>query len=284
MEGILAVMSLRLDHLVVVDGSSRFTPELAQDVLGRGPDWQTTLDADVLLQCFQFSGGGLEILSPTGDSELSVKLRRMATESRDGFTSLAFSSEDLGSLHQRMTQNALHPSEIMQSESSDERTGRIRKWKRFRLPDNEACDLKTFYLSMESEHRLSAPEIPPDCPHRLVGLQIKSAHVNCLEKLFGEVLNLKPTAKGFQLDDIDLKINSSQSSPTQLVEESRSLDTTISGITLGVRDIDACRERMKRAGLRVSDHTASMSGTKEPEFAVEGLLGDAEIRITHSAH
>lgn len=149
-------MITSLDHFVLVCPEIESATADYQTLLGEEPVWRTET-ADTASTIFAVGNTSIELLAPNGEGAVATKLKEMT---KDGaiLTSLVYRSDDLAQDHHEMKRRGLSPDDISDGESTNEDSGAIRTWQRFRIPDASMAGIKTFVLQTDVPLVAAHPE------------------------------------------------------------------------------------------------------------------------------
>ncbi len=151
-------MITALDHIVLLCPDLEEGAEAYRTLLGAPHVW-SSVDGGIATAIFKTGNVALELMAPQGESETADKLRQMTADGAR-LTTLVYRSDDLGRDHKLFTNRDLSPSEISEGESSNLPMGEIRRWNRFRIPDDKMAGVKTFVLE-PTEGELPDPKPIP---------------------------------------------------------------------------------------------------------------------------
>ncbi len=275
-----------LDHAVLVCPDIEMGVAIYSAVLGRGPDWRATKDgAATALFCLR--NMTLELMASVGDGPASARLEEIIREDGPGLKSLAFASPDIETAHKTLTRRGLAPSEITTSSSTDEPSGKTRKWRRFSCDDAKAGGLKIFILE-NTDEGLFPSKTGIQNVHALDHLVINTNNPDRTLGLFGAKLGLR-LALDQTFEDWGARLIFFRTGGLT-VEIAHRLDAssdtnkpdTLWGLTWCVANIEAAHKRLTETGLDVSDIRDGRKPGSHVFTLRDGTMNVPTLFIAHS--
>lgn len=258
------MLSLSLDHLVIAVRDLDLASQNYQRLLGRKPSWAghhpTYGTANVL---FRIDNCYIELLAPAEQSQDSAWNReligRLDTVG-EGLYAMALGTEDIQTSVQEIRQGGIHIEDAAAGDGVDEQTGARREWANARMPVKETRGIPAFVI----EHRSSPDALPVatstspagTAVHAVDHVVVASSHMSaCLglwHETFGLDLRLTLDRNGrslhFLLMGQAILELVGETEPAQPGE-----DDTFGGIAYRVKDVGATVERLRAAGVNISD-------------------------------
>ena len=278
-------MITALDHIVLVCPDLEAAIADYSALLGYAPAWQAARDG-IETALFVVDNTALELVAPQPGSNGADALRAMTADGAR-LTSLAYRTDDIDACHHQFTRRGLAPGDITRADSADTRTGAVRSWRRFRVPDVKMAGIKSFILersdSMPKKNDLGAGAVRT-LDHIVITTPNPDRAVANYGARFGLRLALDRTAEQwktrflfFRLGGLTLEV------VTRLgVDHDLSGEDGFGGLTWAVDDIHAAHARLVAAGRTLSEvRTGRKPGTHV--FTVrDGTQGVPTLFISHS--
>lgn len=261
-------MITNIDHLVLLCPSIDEGRATYETLLGRPADWMS-VDADGISSVFfQLDGVALELIAPSGDSELAVRLKRRLEEQGPGLQSIVFASDSIIEDRRVFERRALRPNEVQTGQSMDVLSGRSRHWSRFRIPDEATGGVRVFVLQRELNDALTVKPAAENALLSLDHLVVSTNHPDRATSLLGARLGLRlsldisSVERDIQL--ISFKVGSSRIELSHKLSKAGSPAVDrLWGLTWKTNDIEAAHARMQKAGLNISEvRTGMTKGTR----------------------
>ena len=252
-------MITRLDHVVIAVRDLDAGVAAYETLLGRAPSWRTGAHGGgAEIAAFGLANVALEIMAPSGSGSMAERLRAVLDAQGEGLASIAFAVDDVERAHRRLQRVALDPEPITSGESVDRLTGGRRSWRRTRASTGATHGVRIFVM----EQRPPPPSawLAGD-PAAVAGLDhvvIRTPDPERAAALYGARLGL------------DLRLD--RSNPEWgarlmffrcgdlIVEVAHDLKAGVSsgpdrvrGLSWRVPDVGSARDRLRAAGLDVSE-------------------------------
>lgn len=279
-------MITALDHIVLVcpdieAGMSDYT-----DVFGVGPVWQAEANG-VATAVFKLGNTALELMAPTGDSEVANKLRKM-TEDGPHLASLAYQTDQIDETHRSLTRRGLHPSEITGGRSEDKETGAVRTWRRFRVNDTAMAGVRTFVLELGGAI-LTPHKATPGSVTALDHIVINTPNPDRTVANYGARLGLRfaldRTAEQWNTRFLFFRVgNLTVEIIHQLNKDQNPSDPdNIWGMTWAVDDLEAAHKRLQVIGRDISEIREGRKPGSRVFTLRDGTLGVPTLFISHAS-
>ncbi len=218
------------------------------------PAWQSQ-DTQFKTVIFQSGNAALEIISPVDDSSAKNRVDEILGNRDSALTTLVFAVDNIDKTHHVLTRRGLNPGDVSDGESQDLLSNQTRNWQMFRCDDAACAGIKTFILqhkskpltpNMKNGLRLDHLVINTSNPDRSIAhygarLGIRFALDRTIDKFGVRFLF-------FKLGDLVLEIIHKPDS-----EHVSSGGDHIWGLTWKVEDLERAHERLRNAGVTVSD-------------------------------
>ena len=258
------MLPLSLDHLVIAVRDLDLASQNYQRLLGRKPSWTgrhpTYGTANVL---FRIDNCYIELLAPTDqskDSAWSRALNGHLDTVGEGLYAIALGTDDISASVAEIRQAGIHIDDAAAGDGVDEQTGARREWANARMPVKETRGVPAFVI----EHRSPAdalPVAPSTSPegtavHAVDHVVVAASHMSACLQLWHETLGL----------DLRLTLDRGGRSLHFLLmgqailelvgetEPAQPGDTdTLYGVAYRVKDVPATVERLRAAGVEISD-------------------------------
>lgn len=280
-------MITRLDHFVLICPDIEAGVGAYETLLGAPPAWRAE-DAQMgsATALFKVDNTAIELMAPTGEGLVGVRLSEMLDDTGPALTSLAYEVPNIEMAHHAFGRRGLVPSEIGDGESTDIASGETRTWKRFRCADVACAGVKSFVLQY-TEDRLPAREVAAGGVTSLDHLVINTPNPERAIALYGARLDLRfaldRTAEQwktrfmfFRTGGLTLEVIHRLGS-----EDNADAVDTIWGLTWAVADLGAAHERLAAAGLTVSDIRKGRKPGSTVFTVKDGTLGVPTLFIAH---
>ena len=280
-------MITRLDHFVLICPDIEAGVGAYETLLGAPPAWRAE-DAQMgsATALFKVDNTAIELMAPTGEGLVGVRLSEMLDDTGPALTSLAYEVPNIEMAHHAFGRRGLVPSEIGDGESTDIASGETRTWKRFRCADVACAGVKSFVLQY-TEGRLPAREVAAGGVTSLDHLVINTPNPERAIALYGARLDLRfaldRTAEQwktrfmfFRTGGLTLEVIHRLGS-----EDNADAVDTIWGLTWAVADLGAAHERLAAAGLTVSDIRKGRKPGSTVFTVKDGTLGVPTLFIAH---
>jgi catechol 2,3-dioxygenase-like lactoylglutathione lyase family enzyme len=245
-----------VDHVVLLCPALEAGSETVRCLLGRREDWRSRSDEGSASAMFQLDHIALEVLAPAGRGVMADRLLEILDRDGPGLQTVVFASDDIEADHHRMTGCGLEPAEITAGRSTDLATGRLRRWRRFRLNDERTGGIRIFVLQREADDPLRPAGAADDGLHDLDHLVITSGNAARALDFFGTRLGLEclldrdDQERGSRL--LVFRAGESGIEVACRRDQGVGVPDRLWGITWKTRDIDAANRRLGDKGLNVS--------------------------------
>lgn len=245
-----------LDHVVLLCPDINAGIKAYQTLLGSEPVWRSE-DDGMAMATFAVYNTCIELVAPRGDSTIANKLRRI-TDRGAKLTSLVYRVDGIAECRDILLRRGLDPSRPEPTESQSIKNSDIRKWKRFRVPDEKMAGVKSFFIQHETRP-LSANTIENSAVKALDNVVIDTpnserAIANYCGRL-GLRFALERTSEQWKTKFLFIRLGSVTLEVIQRmgVKADPQDDDAIWGLTWEVADIDAARRRLRQQGVSLSD-------------------------------
>jgi catechol 2,3-dioxygenase-like lactoylglutathione lyase family enzyme len=248
-----------VDHVVIAVRALDPAVAAYRTLLGRAPAWRAEAHGGgATVVSFALANVAVELMAPSGDGAAADRLRAVLDAQGEGLATLAFATADLERAHRRLARLGLEPEPIADGESVDATTGRRRRFRRTRAATTRTHGVRIFLME-----QAALPPSPPLAgePSAVAGLDhvvIRTSDPERATALYGARLGL------------DMRLD--RANPAWgarllffrcgdlIVEVAHDLAAGIGpgpdrlwGLSWRVPDAEAARERLKAAGLDVSE-------------------------------
>ena len=257
-----------LDHVVVV---VRDLDAAAADytlLFGRGPSWRGNHpdqgSGNVL---YQLENTYVELLSPIGSGALADSLRQRLAGTGEGPAALAFGTSAAAEFAAAMNQSNV-PVSVRSSSGVDATGASVRSWRMVMLPDDATRGVTLFAIEHHSQSLVPAPlwSAEREAVSAVDHVVILSADVESTKGIYGDLLGLRLALdrefaeRGvrllfFRVGGVSVEVGGrlgSTPEPALPVADEVGENDKFWGVAYRVADIDATRERLRRAGVDVS--------------------------------
>ena len=258
------MLPLSLDHLVIAVRDLDLASQNYQRLLGRKPSWTGRHPgygtANVL---FRIDNCYIELLAPTEqtqDSAWNRELQGRLETVGEGLYAIALGTDDIQRSVEEIRQGGIHIDDAAAGDGVDEQTGARRQWANARMPVKETRGVPAFVI----EHRSPAEALPvasstsPEgtAVHAVDHVVVASSHMPASLRLWQETLGL------------DLRLTLDRNGRSlhfllmgqailELVGETEPAQPgdsdTLGGVAYRVKDVPATVERLRAAGVEISD-------------------------------
>jgi catechol 2,3-dioxygenase-like lactoylglutathione lyase family enzyme len=278
-------MITALDHFVLVCPDIESAVSEYTALLGYAPNWRASADG-AATAVFAVGNTAIELVGPNGKGGAADRLREI-TANGAVLTSLVYRSDDIGGDLHLSKRRGLDPSEIRNGASTDMKTGSQRAWQRYRIPDARMAGVKTFVLQHkdgELPQRELVSGAVTELDHLVVNTPNPERTVATYGGRLGLHLALDRTAEQwntrflfFRLGGLTLEIIN------RLDDKSDpSGPDSIWGLTWATDDLEAAHQRLREAGVVVSDiRTGRKPGSRV--FTVKSSTQDVPTLFIHHA-
>lgn len=277
-----------LDHLVLVCPEINAGVAVYEKLLGRKPDWRAEVEGGGASALFRLGNTTLELLAPSGQGPLAERLGEMIEVDGPGLTSLAFASDAIVDDHKAFTRRGLEPGEISEGQSVDVVTGAVRRWQRFRIPDEKAGGVKVFVIAPDEGASAMAPA-GPGSVHGLDHAVINTAAPDRALAFYGAKLGLRVALDRtnpdwgmrlifFRTGGLTIEIARRLSEPEDTARPDR-----FWGLTWAVTDIEAAHERLIASGFDLSEVRKGRKPGSRVFTVRNGTMNVPTLFIVHEA-
>ena len=251
-----------LDHVVVAVRDLDAGIKAYETLLGRAVSWRTEAHGGgAEVATFGLANVALELMAPAGEGPMSDRLRAVLDAEGEGLASIALAVSDIERTHRRLERVALDPEPIVNGESVDRPSGARRRWRRTRASTRATWGLRIFL--MEQAPPPPAALLVPDAA-AVAGLDhivIRTPDPDRAAALYGARLGLDLRLDRsnpewgarllfFRCGDLIVEI------AHDLKEGVSSGPDRLRGLSWRVPDAGSARDRLRAAGLDVSDARA----------------------------
>lgn len=280
-------MITALDHMVLLVPDLEMGIGVYSTLLGRTPDWRATGEGGEGTALFQLGNTALELMAPVGDGPIADRLREIIMDTGPGLTSLVYATDDIAAAHHRLKRRGLNPQDIVPGSSVDERSGRARRWSRFRCDDAAMAGVKTFVIAQDGG-ALPVANADAGSVQTLDHIVIHTPNPDRAGTIYGARLGLDlaldRTAPQWNSRFLFFRIGGLTVEIINRLDDAAELSAPdkIYGLTWTVDDIQAAHARLETAGFNVSEvRTGRKPGTQV--FTVrDGTMNVPTLFIAHS--
>ncbi|MEH2509262.1 catechol 2,3-dioxygenase-like lactoylglutathione lyase family enzyme [Nitrobacteraceae bacterium AZCC 1564] len=138
-------MIIGLDHVVLLVRDINAGVAGYQGLLGRAPSWRTQSQGAATAM-FTLANMSLELMAPSGEGATGERVRAALDKQGEGLASLAFAVADITKAHRRLTRLGLAPDDIADGQSRDLTSGASMSWQRTRVSDDFTHGVRIFFL------------------------------------------------------------------------------------------------------------------------------------------
>ena len=244
-----------LDHVVALVADIQAATEAYQTLLARAPSWQNAGEgAERVL--FTLENMTLELMAPSGFSAAADRMRGLLNDQEGTLASLCFRVGDIGKMHRRLDRVALRPEPVAEVESSDAASGAVLHWRRTRAATEATRGVRMFFLELAGERPLS-PATDVGAVEGLDHVVIATEDSERAAALYGARLGLDMALDRSHHDWGQLMFFRCGDLVVELVRRpvagGDSAHDRLWGLSLRVADLDVTRNRLKTAGVDVSE-------------------------------
>lgn len=278
-------MITALDHIVLICPDIEAGTACYSAMLGQPPCWRAQSDG-AATALFSLENTSLELMAPSGETAAAPRLRELIEERGAGLTSLAFRVDDIENAHHRLTRRGLKPSDITTGQSTNQVSGNVRRWRRFRCADDRTSGIKTFIL--QPDEKLPPPDLASGSVTRLDHIVIDTPNPDRALGLYGARLGLDlkldRTAEQWKTRFLFFRTGGLTFEVIHRLGETHnaSADDRIWGLTWAVDDLAAAHARLSEAGLDVSEIRTGRKPGSEVFTVRDGTLGVPTLFISHT--
>ncbi len=254
---------LSLDHLVIAVRDLDSASQNYQRILGRKPSWAGRHPmygtANVL---FRIDNCYIELLAPTDQSEDSPwnrELNGRLETTGEGLYAIAMGTSDIGTTVEEVRAGGIDIADPAVGDGLDEQTGARREWANARMPEKDTRGVPAFVI----EHRSPADALPKALSISAEGTAVHALDHTVIAYSSKECLTLWHETLGLDLrHTLDRKGRSLHflllgESILELVGETDPKEPgerdILWGVAYRVKDVPATVERLRAAGVDVSD-------------------------------
>lgn len=281
-------MIVGIDHIVLLCPSIQTGTLAYATLLGRSADW-TVHDpaAGSASAFFQLNHMAIELIAPRGEGPMANRLHELLAQDGPGLQTVVFASSALEEDHRVFTRRALQPDSIIDGESTDQTTGNLRRWQRFRLNNTQSGGLRTFVLQRSGIDPLQPRPSPADALIGLDHLVISTEQPERALAWYGARLGFNLTLDRSNPDQ-NSRLLTFAAGTAKIEVTCRSAHALepkpdrLWGITWHTADLEATHARMTGSGLATSEIRQGMrKGTRV--FTVrDGTLGVPTLIVTNT--
>ena len=276
-----------LHHCVLVAPELREAIALYTALLGREPDWVSTVRSDgAATAMFVTDHTALEILAPAGEGDTADSLRALLASDGPGLKSIAFAVENMDRFHTLLSRRGLDPSDVSARTVAGANGYEAQTWRSCRIPDERAAGVKTFFI--EQADRLAPKPVSDDCVHTMDHFVIATPNTERTLAHYGARLGLD-----LRLDRahpewgthfLFFKTGGLIFEIVQRLKEDTdpSAPDHIFGLTWTVRDMEAAHARLSGLGLDVSEIRKGRKPGSQVFTVRDGTLGVPTLFISHA--
>ncbi|WP_424631972.1 VOC family protein [Bradyrhizobium sp. SYSU BS000235] len=246
-----------LDHVVLLVRDIDAGVDAYQTLLGCAPSWRTQSHG-AATALFTLANMSLELMAPSGEGAAGERVQAALDKQGEGLASLAFAVADVTKAHRRLTRLSLAPDAITEGQSQDSTTGASMSWQRMRASDDLTHGVRMFFL--QRSEPLGRPADPAsDAVEALDSLVLSTPSPDRAAALYGARLGLD-MALDRTVPNLDTRFLFFRCGDDLIVEIIHRLKDGVGqgpdkiwGLSWRTMDIAAARERLRRAGLEVSE-------------------------------
>jgi catechol 2,3-dioxygenase-like lactoylglutathione lyase family enzyme len=207
---------------------------------------------------FTLANMSLELMAPSGEGVAGERVRAALDKHGEGLASLAFAVADITKAHRRLTRLGLAPDDVANGESQDVASGASMSWQRIRASDEFTHGVRMFFL--QRTEPLGKPAAPaPGTAEALDSLVLSTPNPDRAAALYGARLDLD-MALDRTVPAMDTRFLFFRCGNDLIVEIIHRLKSGVGhgpdqiwGLSWRTPDITATQERLRAAGLEVSD-------------------------------
>jgi catechol 2,3-dioxygenase-like lactoylglutathione lyase family enzyme len=246
-----------LDHVVLLVRDIDAGVEGYQTLLGHPPVWRTQ-NHGAATAIFTLANMSLELMAPSGEGVAGERVHAALDKQGEGLASLAFAVPDIAKAHRRLTRLGLAPDDIADGQSQDLASGTSMSWQRTRASGDFTHGVRMFFLQRPEPLKLAA-ELASDTVEALDSLVLSTPNPDRAAALYGARLGLD-MALDRTVPDLDTRFLFFRCGENLIVEVIHRLKAGVGqgpdkiwGLSWRTMDILATQERLRGAGLEVSD-------------------------------
>ena len=256
-----------LDHLVILSPSGVAGEAAYAALLGTSPAVRERSEDGVGRVVFRLANVDVELLFPDGPGPGAGRLRERIEGAGPGLASLVFRVSDIDGFRRTLERRGLHPGPVEAGSACDVHSGRERRWRRFRAPDEHCGGVKTFFVEPESA-ALPSSVPPPSGARRLDHVVISTTRPERALAHYGARLGLRLALDRtnsdwdarllfFRAGDLTIEV------AHRLSEAEGAAPDRLMGLSWMTADIEAAHARLAQAGLSLSPvRTGRKPGTR----------------------
>jgi catechol 2,3-dioxygenase-like lactoylglutathione lyase family enzyme len=258
------MLPLSLDHLVIAIRDLDLASQNYQRLLGREPSWTgrhpTYGTANVL---FRIDNCYIELLAPTDQSEQSPWNRELTGRldtAGEGLYAIALGTDNIQTSVEEIREGGIHIDDAAAGDGVDGETGARREWANARMPVKETRGVPAFVI----EHRSPADALPVAPSTSTAGTAVHAVdHVVVASSNMPEALRFWQETLGL---DLRLTLDRNGRSLHFLLMGQAILELAgetepaqpgdsdmFGGVAYRVKDVPATVERLRAAGVEISD-------------------------------
>jgi catechol 2,3-dioxygenase-like lactoylglutathione lyase family enzyme len=270
-----------LDHVVILLNDLAKGAAAYELALGVKPAWRSQSEG-TQAELFTLDNITLELLAPFGTGATADRLRTLLKLRGEGLASLCFGVEDIARMHDRLERLALKPDPIAEVEGRDSDSGATLHWKRTRAATETTRGVRMFFLELAGER----PRSEVCAPAPISGIDhvvISTADTERAAGLYGARLGLDMTLdrtsqeRGrfmlFRCGDLTFEIvNRPVAGSDEAIDK-------LWGLSWRVADLAATRERLIKAGLKLTDIRIGRTSGSQVATVREGICGTPTLLV-----
>jgi catechol 2,3-dioxygenase-like lactoylglutathione lyase family enzyme len=246
-----------LDHVVLLVRDINAGIAGYQTLLGRPPSWRTQ-NHGAATAIFTLANMSLELMAPSGEGAAGERVSAALDKQGEGLASLAFAVADITKANRRLTRLGLAPDDIADGQSQDSISGASMSWQRLRASDGFTHGVRMFFL--QRPEPLGRPADPAsDTVEALDSLVLSTPNPDRAAALYGARLGLD-MALDRTVPGLGTRFLFFRCGGDLIVEIIHGLKDGVGqgpdkiwGLSWRTADLVATRERLREAGLEVSD-------------------------------
>lgn len=250
-------MIIGLDHVVLLVRDINAATNGYQTLLGRTPSWRTESHGAAIAM-FSLANMSLELMAPSGEGAAGERVRAALDKQGEGLASLAFAVADISKAHRRLMRVGLAPDDIAQGQSQDVASGASMSWQRIRASDDFTQGVRMFFL--QRTEPVGRPANPASgTVEALDSLVLSTPNPDRAAALYGARLGLD-MALDRTVPAMDTRFLFFRCGNDLIVEIIHRLKEGLGkgpdkiwGLSWRTADIIAAQERLRGAGLEVSE-------------------------------
>jgi methylmalonyl-CoA epimerase len=293
------MMPLTLDHVVIAVEDLDIATADYTALFGRQPSWRGSHPKyGTRNALWRLDNTYVELLALGGgrkrDARWAGELQRALKQHGEGVYALALGTVDVDSTSRELRERELPVQDARDGEGADELTGAVRHWRNAVVPVKSTNGVRIFFI----EHKSPAEALPP-APHtaderaavrRMDHAVILSPDMEQSRRLWERTLEARLALDRtfperntrilfFRLGDVTIEISGGAAQ----TEEGMNKPDRLWGIAWGVDDVAAAVERLRAAGVDVSDVRRGVKpGTLVATAKGPATHGVATLLIEHT--